>query len=166
MMSWEEWSPPDEVVSTDACLSGCGAWIEGECFSTEFPQHILALQLHINALELLTIAVALKIWGDRWKGKRIQVFCDNMASVNVINSGATREGFQQKCMREILFFAAKHQFEIRARHIAGVDNRISDLLSRAHLGGAYEHQSNFYKNSFGLHQVSVTNSQFEFVHDW
>ena len=28
MMPMERWSLPDEVVATDACLSGCGAWFE------------------------------------------------------------------------------------------------------------------------------------------
>ena len=166
MMAWEDWSPPDQVVSSDACLTGCGAWVQGECFSTRFPEHIMAQQLHINALELLTIVVAIKTWSKSWKGKRIQVFCDNMASVNVINSGATRDIFQQKCLREMLFFAAKNQFEIRSCHIAGVDNRVSDLLSRAHLDRVLENRNRQCIQNLGLKQVFIPAETFNFIHNW
>ena len=166
MMPWDDWSEPDLIFSSDACLTGCGAWVEDQCFSCRFPQHILSHNLHINALELLTIVVAIKIWGDRWKGKRIQVYCDNMVSVAVINSGATKDAFLQKCLREILFFAAKHEFEIRSRHIQGVENRISDLLSRAHLGGMYETGCRKSMQDFGLDQVQVAPETFTFEHDW
>ena len=59
-MPWEEWPQPGGVVSTDACLSDCDSWIEGEYFHALFPPYILSQNLHINALELLAVVVALK----------------------------------------------------------------------------------------------------------
>ena len=68
------------VVETDACLTGCGGICGLYFFHTVFPQFISVQELHINALELLTILIACKIWGKYWKGKRIQINCDNSSS--------------------------------------------------------------------------------------
>ena len=51
----------------------------------EFPQFIKDMQLHINALELLTIMVMLKLWGRNWRGKRVMLSCDNYTSVLVLS---------------------------------------------------------------------------------
>jgi len=73
-MMLEEWSEPDSVISTDACLTGGGGWMHGKYFSSVFPEEVLKLDLHINALELLTLLVSLKLWCPDLSGKRIQVF--------------------------------------------------------------------------------------------
>ena len=62
-----------------ACPSGCGGMMQSEYFHEEFPPSIAQ---HINALELLTIVVALKIWGNRLRGKKVLIYCDNMSSCN------------------------------------------------------------------------------------
>jgi hypothetical protein len=55
MMFYEEWSRPDELFSSDACLTGCGGSFKGNLFHTVFPEFILDAKLHINWLELLSI---------------------------------------------------------------------------------------------------------------
>jgi hypothetical protein len=50
-------------------------------------------------------------WGKYMTGKRILVFCDNEASVQILNSGHTRDGFMQKILRDICSYAANLQFE-------------------------------------------------------
>ena len=78
LIPWEEWSVPDSVMSSDACLVVCGAWVEGQYFHAQFPDFILAHCPSINSLELLAIVVAIKLWGASWKGKRIRILCDNI----------------------------------------------------------------------------------------
>ena len=75
MMAVEEWSDPDCVFSTDACLSGLGGWFPGygSFFHKELPPRFKEQNHHISELELLTIAVALKVWGRYWAGQRIIV---------------------------------------------------------------------------------------------
>ncbi len=51
-------------------------------------------------------------------------------SVEVINSGRGKETFMLQCLRELTYIAAVREFEFRARHIGGVNNRLPDLLSR------------------------------------
>jgi hypothetical protein len=68
------------------------------------------------------------MWGTKFKGKRILIKCDNQVTVYVINTGKSRNSCLQCCLREICFLAAVHEFEIRAVHIAGIDNCLADML--------------------------------------
>ena len=81
------WSEPDGVFSCDANLNGCGAYNHGRYFHCQFPENIRQMKLHINALELLTLLVACKLWSSEWREKNILVQCDDMSTVHVINAG-------------------------------------------------------------------------------
>ena len=166
MMPWQQWSEPDSVLSTDACLTGCGAWVADEYFHCQFPSRVQASGRHINELEMLTIVVALKVWGDRFRGQRLQIFCDNETTVSILNSGASRNEFLQSCLREAVFVAATYEFEIRARHLAGHLNRISDLLSRWHLGPQFQQEFSQLNGQWGLKEVQANNELFELTSDW
>lgn len=128
---------PDADFATDSCLTGCGGVSGSEYFHAEFPAFIQNLGLHINALELLTIVVALRLWGHKFRGKCLVVYCDNLSSCFVLNKGSTKCKFMQACLREICFLAAVGEFEIKASHIKGVSNRLPDLLSRWDLDSKY-----------------------------
>ncbi|CAC5425563.1 unnamed protein product [Mytilus coruscus] len=65
MMCFEDWSSPDEIFSSDACLEGFGAITSNQYFHAVFPPDITKDQLHINCLELFAIVVAVKIWGKK-----------------------------------------------------------------------------------------------------
>ena len=166
MMPWDGWCKPDSVVASDACLTGCGGCANGEYFACQFPECIASLSLDINALELLSIVVAAKLWGDRWKGKRILLYCDNTTSVNVLNSGAARNVFLQTCLREICLLAAQYEFEIRAQHIAGVRNRQADLCSRMHLSEDYRRSFLESNRTWLLQERKVPDHFFLFSHTW
>jgi hypothetical protein len=77
------------------------------------------------------IEVAVQIWGKKLKGKTLLIFCDNEASVTVINSGSTKDSFMQNCLRELCFVEATHEFEVRAKHIAGEENHLAQMSSGA-----------------------------------
>ena len=88
-----KWTSPNEVFSTDACLAGCGCVCNDQYFHGVFRSFISEQTLDISSLELLTIVVALKVWGARWTGLRITVRCDNEAAVTVLNTGRCRNPF-------------------------------------------------------------------------
>ena len=167
-MPMERWSLPDEVVATDACLSGCGAWFDtqSEHFHAEFPEEIKMLNLSINALELLTVVVAAKVWGKKWRGMRIAIRCDNETSVTVMNTSRAYNSFLLGCLRELEFVAAKWEFEMKAVHIPGVENRIPDALCHWELGE--EHRLRFREVTEGLgpKEIYVYPGLFKFMHDW
>jgi hypothetical protein len=64
-------------------------------FYVEFPHSILDEHLHIDALEMLAVIACLKMWGTKFKEKRILIKCDNQVTVYVINTG--------KSIRNLLF---------------------------------------------------------------
>ena len=117
-------------LSTDACRTGAGGYFTGQYFHTPFPAPILSQFGHdINILELLTIMVALKLWGELLRGQHLILQCDNANSVLAINSGRSRVPGMHLCLREIWFLTARHDIDIFAGHIAGVDNRFDALTA-------------------------------------
>lgn len=166
MMDLTEWSEPDSIISCDACLVGCGGWFEGRYFHSEFPQFIKDQHLHINALELLTVVVALKLWGPFLKGQKMVIYCDNSTSCHVINSGFSRDEFLQACLREICFQSAIYEFQIRAKSIASIDNRIPDFLSRWGLGVKYAKAFYDSVKDLDILYFEISEKLFQFSHDW
>ena len=128
------WKSPDAIIATDACLQGGGGvnWSKRRYFHSQFPAELAAA--HINALELVVLVVALKLWGDDCHGLRVQVNCDNMATVEVVNSGRSRDELMLSWLRELAYWCAWHECQVRAVHIAGKSNRLPDLLSRWETG--------------------------------
>ena len=89
------------------------------------------------------------MWGNRYGGRKVQIFCDNEASVRVINSGKTKDEFMASCIRELWLEVATYKFELRAIHLAGVENRVADWLSRWDIHHSYQDLFNNF-NSDGL----------------
>ena len=167
----EIWSEPDAVISTDSTLTGVGGFCDGEYFHADIPAEIRNQKgVHINELECAAVMVALKIWSNRLQGLSILMFCDNESTVSVVNSGRARNSFTQSCLREIVFLAAKNSFQVRVQFKPGVDNRISDFLSRWNRGPQFKHKFfeevalNYDVNR--IKQVLVAPYHFAFVHDW
>ena len=61
-----------------------------------------------------------------------------MVACQVINTGRSRCEILQAFLREICFFAATFDFELRAKHLEAVDNLIADHLSRWHFDIRHE----------------------------
>lgn len=160
------YSPPDQVLSTDACLTGCGALCDDSYFHSPFPTPILEQDLDINCLELLTVTVAIKLWGHKWRGLSIQIFCDNSISVLAINTGATRNDFMASCLRELWLWCARYEILLRAQHLPGIDNRLADYLSRWHIRPAYYSQKFHTVLGHSSTEVSIENDIFEFQCTW
>jgi hypothetical protein len=129
------WSAPDALFATDACLVSLGGWCQDQFFSCKFPPHVLhkveTKEYHINILELMAIMVALKLWAHKLINSRVQVLCDNLASVTVLNTGRTKDKVMLALMREIVYLCCKYNCQIRLVHISTKDNTLSDYLSRA-----------------------------------
>ena len=86
-------------------------------FHEQFPPGVTKLQLHINELELLTIVVALKVFGKFLKGKKVLIFSDNMSPFDLINKDTARDEFHQACLREVCYYlAVVNEFCLKTRH--------------------------------------------------
>ena len=166
MMPPLEWSDPDDVLACDACLVGCGAVCGNLYFHAKFPDGVSELQLHISALEMLTLVTACKVFATHLRGSRIRVHCDNMATVDVVNSGKTRDRFMQACLRELCFITAQHEFEVQVTHISGTMNRLPDLLSRWDIDETASVQFGEITHTLEMIEIAISDSSFAFEHNW
>ena len=132
------WDEPDVTFSTDSCLGGCGGICAFEYFHAAFPESIRSLGLPIHKLEMLAVLIGVRIWGHRLEGLRLQIYCDNSAAVDVINSSKTKDPFLATCLRELWLEVSKFGFELRAVHLPGEENRVADWLSRWDYHGKYQ----------------------------
>ena len=80
-------------------------------------------------LEILNIVVALKIWATFWKNHTIEIKRDNMAIVEVLNTGRARDVMLAPCARSIWLITSMYNIELVVSHIPGVTNVVADLLS-------------------------------------
>ena len=76
------------------------------------------------------MVVAFRLWGHYWEKSQVTIHCDNMAVVQVIQSGKTRNKVLGTCIRNLWLIAASRDIKIEIQHIAGVNNVIADCLSR------------------------------------
>ena len=118
--------PISDHIYLDACLTGLGG-----CFKNLVYTIPLGFEHYsIVHLEMLNIVVALKIWGSMWRDARIQIHCDNLAVVQVLTSGGSRDPVLSTCASNIWLLSAVYNITIQFSHIAGVQNTVADLLSR------------------------------------
>jgi hypothetical protein len=148
------------LFATDACLLGCGAVCYNEYFHHSFPLFVTDMALSINALELLTIVVAFKIWHSKLAGTDVTVFCDNSSCVYAINSKRSHSHFMQLCLRELWFYLSLASIRITARSISGRHNTLADLLSRWDLSPTHSATFNDLTIDKNLTEVKVEDSAF------
>lgn len=104
-LPWSLWNVSWPTFFTDTAPSiGFGGIFQDQWFADSWPIEITSLppDLHSTALlELYPIVVASIIWGKQWCRKQIVVFCDNNATVNIINKGRSSVPFINKLMRRL-----------------------------------------------------------------
>ena len=116
----------DAHVYLDASLTGLGGVYGSFVYALPIPRGFR--DYSIVHLETLNILVACKIWASEWE--KIQIFCDNLAVVEVLMSGKTRDETLAICARNIWLLSALYNIHFTFSHIAGVQNTTADLLSR------------------------------------
>ena len=79
---------------------------------------------------MLNVLVALKIWAYQWTNCKVQIQCDNMAVVEVLASGKTKDKVLATCARNIWLRSSLYDITLQVDHIPGRDNTVADLLSR------------------------------------
>ena len=62
---------------------------------------------------------------------KVKIYMDNQACIALINYGITKSPFLASCLREMQYYLAKYNIEIRAEYIPSKSNFLADLCSRA-----------------------------------
>ena len=112
---------------------GFGGVCDDEWFIGKWDSFAKLVKPSIEYLELYAVTVGVVIWIQKFRNKRIVLFCDNQSVVDMINSSSSS---CRKCMvliRIIVLNRLLHNVRIYARHIRGVLNGRSDALSRKNM---------------------------------
>lgn len=86
----------DVLFTCDSSLHRGGTTCFDEYIIFAFPSHIEELALHINALELFVLIMAVNVWAPRLTGSRFQISCHDDAAVQAVLSGRTQDAFMQR----------------------------------------------------------------------
>ena len=122
-----------QTLYVDSCLTAGGAAWGTAMFTAVYPPSLVACQWHISQLEAFTLLLALRFWQSQLARQNIRIFCDNTATVAVMQSGRSVDPFLLACAREVWLLATLNDISLTTTHIAGVLNQTADTLSQAHL---------------------------------
>ena len=124
----------DMYLYADASSTkGFGGFFQNKWFYDSWPNNLPEVadySLSMAFLELYPIVVAAVLWGQEWKSKRILFYCDNLATVQIISKGRSKEPVIMKLMRRLTMCASLNNFAVYSKHVPGKINSISDALSR------------------------------------
>ncbi len=128
----------DAQLFTDSAAGhglGFGAYFEGHWTYSAWPDrwHELSLTNDITLLELFPILVALHIWGEQLRNKKIVFHCDNMAVVHILNTMTSKSETVMFLVRRLAILCFHSNMVLKAVHVAGYNNGICDALSRLQL---------------------------------
>jgi len=85
------------------------------------------------AKELIPILLSCVVWGSTVSRKKVEFKCDNLALVEAINKGSSKDSMVMHLLRCLWFFTAYFNISIRATHLPGALNTSADMLSRNQL---------------------------------
>jgi hypothetical protein len=121
-----------DVITTDASGYAGGAWWRHKRMRYDFTEAQASPRSSSNWRELHTIVQAVKLWAPSLHGRRLLIRTDNSTCVSVIRRRNSSTPELRALYLELSEICRAHGIEIAARHIAGVDNTLSDALSRWH----------------------------------
>ena len=75
------------------------------------------------------MTVVVFLWARLVENKRIIIFCDNASVKDMLNMSSSSCGNCMVLIRLTTFASLKHNVRIFAKHVVGVNNKESDLLS-------------------------------------
>ncbi len=107
---------------TDAAPSvGVGGFYNDEWFADIWPTEIKSLDSSksIALYELYPIVITCSLWGHHWTRKQITVFCDNAATVEIINRGRSKIPTIYSLMRRLTWTCILNNFILRVTFIPG-----------------------------------------------
>ena len=113
----------------DACLTGVGGVWNSRVYAAPIPTFV-GLNPSIVHLEMINVLIALRVWAPLWAQSTVKFSCDNLAVVQVVTSGKTKDSFLNACLRNIWLVTATHDINLLIEHIEGKKNIIADSLSR------------------------------------
>ena len=125
--------PSVETERLELVSDASGSWGCATVWGTQWLQwrwNAKAQSWHIAPKEFLPVLLACIVWGKEWSGKLIRCHCDNMAVVEVLNSGYSRDREMMHLLRCLFFIAEHFHMQVEAVHLPGKENGLANALSR------------------------------------
>ena len=114
----------------DACKAGGGAFFDSEYWSRPLPDSMLGDDPPIHLKEFYVLLISIGLWGPRFSGHAVELYCDNTAVVDVCNYQKPRDAEMSRFLREFLLLVVKYKFHPVVKKISTSDNWVADYLSR------------------------------------
>ena len=90
-----------KTVKPFASLTGIGGVWDNRVYAS--PNiGIPGFELKIVHLEMINVLIAIRVWANYWRHKKVTFFCDNMAVVQVVQSGKTKDPMLAACIRNMV----------------------------------------------------------------
>ena len=115
----------------DACLTGGGGVYMDEYWSRILPENLQGAPIHV--LEFWVMIASITIWGPRWSGSKVIMYCDNDSCCDVINFGRPKDKTMVDLFREFTYRVCVFKFDPVVRKISSEANLIADYVSRNHV---------------------------------
>ena len=125
-------SPPlvSMEITTDSSLQGWGAWCDTTSTGGAWSQE--DSNLHINALELKAILIAVQRLAAHQTNTTIAIRTDNTNAMHCINNfGSIRSTILNSLSRQLWAWAFQRNVFLKATYLPGSQNVLADTLSRA-----------------------------------
>ena len=111
------------------------------------------------------LILAVKIWGHKWSGRRVGLYCDNEAVCKTVIYQKPSDPELQRCLREFLFYVCKFRFQPIVLRVSTTDNDIADYISRVY--DAPSISKMFQEKGLpDMRQVPIHDDMFTFSADW
>jgi hypothetical protein len=141
LLYYVKWTDPLGVLepTSDASEWGCGAFFDAEYISLPWTDEVNAIaglgtrRRSMPLCEAIGVAVAVSTWRHRFAGRQVLFRTDCLPVVHGINKGrskSTSSEWQNAVYRFINRICHAHNIFLRAEHIKGTDNVLSDCVSR------------------------------------
>ena len=116
---------------TNASDVGFSCYFQGHWCQGKFPDIFFQDGLmSINWRELYTITMASAIWGDQFRGKRILVHCNNASIMQIMAKYSSKSKSMMVLVHSLTMFGMWNNFDLHLQHIPGINNGITNALSR------------------------------------
>jgi hypothetical protein len=129
-------SRPLLCVSADACIDGAGAFFQGDwvysAWSVDLP-HLFHLPICYK--EAAALCLAADRWAASWVGSHIIMLSDSTVATAIVPRLTCAEPLLMPMLRRLFLLTEQFNFSFEVQHIAGINNRAADTISRLHEPG-------------------------------
>jgi len=111
---------------------GCGAFLQGSWVQFRWPNSWQDHQIlkNMSFLEFIPVLLAIFLWGEKLKNKRILFNIDNNALVSIVNKRSSKDKQIMQLMRPFVLMTMLNNIQFKSLYIVGFQNKVADSLSR------------------------------------